>query len=48
MTERIDRKTEIEGEKIRLKFDDLNRKRSIQKTLEEHEKISIFQKHTAL
>ena len=48
LTEKIDRQAEICGEKIRLKFDDLNRKRSIKKTLEENEKASILVKHTLL
>ena len=39
---------ELEGEKLRLRLTDIDRKRSIQKTLEEHEKEKIVLKHNLL
>jgi hypothetical protein len=44
----IERKIELEGEKLRLRLTDIDRKRSIQKTLEEHEKEKIVLKHNLL
>lgn len=44
----IQHKIELEGEKLRLRFTDIDRKRSIQKTLEENEKEKIVLKHNLL
>jgi len=39
---------ELESEKFKLRFSDFDRKRTIQKTLEEHEKERIMLKHNFL
>jgi len=39
---------ELESEKVKLRFSDFDRKRTIQKTLEEHEKERIMLKHNFL
>jgi len=39
---------ELESEKFKLRFSDFDRKRTIQKTLEEHEKERIMLKHNLL
>ena len=48
LQQQIERKIELDGEKLRLRFTDIDRKRSIQKTLEEHEKEKIVLKHNLL
>jgi len=45
---KYERKLELEGEKFRLRFTDQERKKNIQKTLEEHEKERIILKHNLL